>query len=252
MLALDAWLWISLGGLIAGAMNTLAGYGSIITLTILMEILGLPGNVANGTNRINILTNTVGGLIGFQRNGKLDTSRGLPIIIILTLGAILGIYTAIIVSNEQFRFVFKYLIIFLFIILLTSPKRWMRLESEDAQRPLWMQIAIFLPIGFYGGFIQMGMGIFFLAAAVLISKYNIIEANAIKLLGVTAYTLIGIIVFHFNGMIHWQYGLLLGISTFIGGYLTAHFASRYQKANVWAYRILVLIVLIVIYRTWFM
>lgn len=52
------WLQITIaitGGLFAGIINTLAGNGSAITLTILTEVLGLPGNVANGTNRIGIL-----------------------------------------------------------------------------------------------------------------------------------------------------------------------------------------------------
>ena len=47
------------GSFVAGAINTLAGNGSAITLTILTEVLGLPGTVANGTNRVGIATQSL-------------------------------------------------------------------------------------------------------------------------------------------------------------------------------------------------
>ena len=46
---------IIVGGFLAGVMNTLAGYGSMISLSLLMDVIGLPPNVANGTNRVNVL-----------------------------------------------------------------------------------------------------------------------------------------------------------------------------------------------------
>ena len=104
-----------IGGFIAAIMNTLAGYGSIITLTILMDVLGLPANMANGTNRVNILANSVAGVLGYHRNGKLDFSKGKNIIIMVCVGAICGVLLAVNVSNEQFRAVFKYLIVVLFL-----------------------------------------------------------------------------------------------------------------------------------------
>ncbi|MDA9332894.1 hypothetical protein N9Q80_02235 [Saprospiraceae bacterium] len=46
---------IIVGGFLAGVMNTLAGYGSMISLSLLMDVIGLPPNVANGTNRVNVI-----------------------------------------------------------------------------------------------------------------------------------------------------------------------------------------------------
>lgn len=243
------YLIIAVGGAIAGMMNTLAGYGSIITLSILMDILGLPGTIANGTNRINILTNGVGALMGFHKNGKLDIKAGRPVLITTIVGAILGILVATQISNEQFKVVFKYLIVLLFFTILVNPKRWLRPESVAYDMPLWKTLLIFLPIGFYGGFIQMGMGLIFVAAMVLVAKYNLIESNAVKVLTVVLYTAISLAIFHYNGMVDWQAGALLGVSTFIGGYVTAHVASRYDSATLWAYRLLILIVGIVILHT---
>lgn len=247
---LTSWMIILAGGFIAGAMNTLAGYGSIITLSILMELMGLPGNIANGTNRINVFTNTIGGVLGFARSGNVNLKRGKSIIILTSIGALVGIYIATQVSNEQFKSVFKYLVIVLFFLILVNPKRWLRELSEDHDQPLWKLALIFMPVGLYGGFIQMGMGFFFLAGSVLIAKYNLIHSNAMKLFTVMLYTLMSIAIFQYHGMIDWKAGLTLGISTFLGGYTTAHFAARSEKANLWAYRLLIVIVVLVVIKNW--
>lgn len=59
-----------IGGFIAGCINTLAGNGSVLTLGFLTEIMGMPGNLANGTNRIGIFIQGLASLEAFQRNKK--------------------------------------------------------------------------------------------------------------------------------------------------------------------------------------
>ena len=98
----------------------------------------------------------------------------------------------------------------------------------------------------------MGMGLIFLAAAVLVGKLNIIDANGLKVVAVSLYTLIGLLVFWYNGMLVWVPGLMLAIGQAIGGYYTASIASRYENAHIWAYRILVIIVLLIIINTFFL
>ena len=58
---------IIIGGILAGIINTLAGNGSAITLTILSEMMGLPGNIANATNRIGIVGQSFTSFVVFQR-----------------------------------------------------------------------------------------------------------------------------------------------------------------------------------------
>jgi len=237
------------GGFIAAIMNTLAGYGSIITLTILMDVLGLPANVANGTNRVNILSNGLAGILGYKQNGKLDFRKGSKIIISVCIGAVFGIIVAVNVSNEHFREIFKYLVVVLFSAVIFNPKRWIREQSQFVDLPWWKTLLIFLPIGFYGGFIQMGMGVVFLMATVMISKLTIIRANALKLVVVVCYTLISLGIFHYNGLVDWKIGFVLSIGTALGGYLTASYSSRIPNANLYAYRFLVVIILVVMLRT---
>lgn len=234
------------GSAFAGAINTLAGNGSAITLTILTELLGLPGNIANATNRVGIFTQSAAGAFAFYRNGKLNVERSWFSILLMTLGAIAGIFVAMAVSNEQFMGVFRFLMIFMLVVILVKPSRWLR-ETDTSRSPnLWVAVPAFLAIGFYGGFIQMGMGIFFLAVMVLGARYSIIEANAVKIVVVGLYTLLAVLIFAWRGLIDWKIALIFAAGQTVGGYLTAHYASRYPQANRWAYYVLVAVVLLAI------
>ena len=94
----------------------------------------------------------------------------------------------------------------------------------------------------------MGMGVFFLATMVLIAKYNIIEANSVKAFTVMLYTIPVLAYFHYRGMVNWQAGGIIAIGQVAGGYLTANYASKYTGVEVWVYRLLVTIVILVILR----
>ena len=236
------------GSAFAGVINTLAGNGSAITLTILTELIGLPGNVANGTNRVGIASQSVAGTYAFYRNGILDIQRSWSYIIFTVIGAIIGIIVAIKVSNDQFIKVFRFLMILMLFVILVKPSRWLR-ESDLSQKPnLWVVVPAFLMLGFYGGFIQMGMGVFFLAVMVLGAKYSITEANSVKVPVVGLYTILAVIIFHYQGMIDWKIGLVMAIGQTLGGYYAAVFAAKSEKANYWAHRILVVVVVLAIVK----
>lgn len=237
-----------LGGFLAGIVNTLAGNGSAITLSIMTELMGLPPNVANGTNRVGVMMQSISSSFSFIKNKKISIVTSKWPILITTLGAIIGVVTAINISNEAFKEVFRYLLILMFFVILINPKRWLNEKPDIPLKSPWA-LPLFLLLGFYGGFIQMGMGIVFLIVTVLILKYDLISANALKTIVVAVYTLIAVAMFHYSGLIEWKVGLTIGIGQAIGGYITAEFASKYQKAQYWAYGILVIMVLLAILST---
>lgn len=239
---------VILGGLFAGAINSLAGFGSLITLTILMEVVGLSPNIANGTNRVNVMANVLASSAGFMQNGKLKLKKVWPIVIIVVLGAIAGAVVATRISNEDFRFIYRILIVFVGILLLTKPKKWMIKETLEKKINWIIATPIFLLLGFYAGLIQAGAGLFFLATLVLFARKEIFEANAIKAFIILAYSSFVIYTFHSQGLIDWKAGSLLAVFQAIGAYFTSRFAPRMKNANIWAYRILVFVVLGIIAR----
>lgn len=240
---MSAYIIAIIGGFVAGIINTLAGNGSAITLTVLTEVLGLPPNVANGSNRIGILAQSITSTYEFQRKGILTRDLVKPIILPFIIGALIGVYFAVTISNEGFRQVFGALLVFLLVLILLKPKRWMQPELFRTRVPKWLLYIIYLALGFYGGFIQMGMGIFFLAAMVLLAHYNITTANALKLVVVGSYTVLVLLIFQFNGLVDWKMGGIIAIGQASGGWITANYHARFKWMEKVAYYMLVVIIL---------
>ncbi len=237
-----------IGAFLAGGINTLSGNGSAITLTILMELLGLPADVANGTNRVGVLANSVGAGYAFNKAGRFEQSPEMNrqmwrIVVVTTLGAVVGIYLSLIISNAAFKQVFRYLLVVMLLVILVKPKRWLVVPDDQQSLSVWLTIPLFFALGVYGGFIQMGMGIFFLAVMVLAAHYEIIQANVVKVLVIIAYTLIAVGIFAWRDLIDWRFGLLMAAGQLLGGYFTARFAAEHPKAGLYAYRLLVVVII---------
>ncbi|WP_236979317.1 sulfite exporter TauE/SafE family protein [Membranihabitans maritimus] len=230
-------------GLIAGCINTLAGNGSALTLAVLMEFFGLPANIANGTNRLGIVAQSWATTFSFIKEGRFDFHRNYQVLLWPVLGAFIGIYLAIIISSEGFRLVYKYLLLLMLVVILIKPKRWIQTPSGENKTPMWIIYFIYFLIGIYGGFIQMGMGIFALATFVLVGKMDIIKANVLKSYIVAVYTTIALLVFAWQGLVHWGFGITLAIGQMAGGWTTAVFASRSPRAGIVAYYLLIICVI---------
>ncbi len=243
---MEIWHYIIaiVGSFLAGAINTMAGNGSTITLTILMEVLGLSPNIANGTNRVGIFTQSVASSWAFYRHGKLNVQRSWGFIAFTTIGAIIGIIVATQISPDNFKRAFRFLLVLMLFVVLVKPERWLRQTDLEYQPSLWLSIPMFLALGFYGGFIQMGMGVFFLAVMVLSARYSLIDSNAVKVVVVGLYTGIALLIFHVQGLIDWRMGLLMAIGQTAGGYLTALYAAKSPQANLWAHRLLIVVILL--------
>jgi len=235
---------IVVGGIMAGVINTLSGNGSAITLTILSEMMGLPGNVANATNRIGIVGQSLTAYWVFRQKGLVDFSRTWLFLLFMVLGSLGGIWLALVITSSAFLDVFRYLLVFMLIALLVRPEQWMRETNIDHNPSPWLVVPIALAIGFYGGFIQMGMGIFFLFIMVLGARFSMADANVLKIAGVGIYTFLALVIFSWKGLVNWEAGLLIALAQTLGGYLGAHFAAVHPQANRWAYRLLIVMVLL--------
>ncbi len=239
------------GGLCAGGINILAGNGSVITLSLLTELFGLPGNLANGTNRIGICAQNGAGTSVFIKKKSIHIKENKDVIILMLLGAFLGIYFATQISNVQFKEVFKYLLLVIFVIVLLNPKKWLKDAPMKRQLPLWLIWPLYFLLGLYGGFIQMGTGIFFMAVMVLMNQYPLLETNALKTFIIFCYTLVALIFFNYHGMVSWSYGIPIAVGQGLGGFLTARFASNNPKANKVAYTVLIVVLAVALVRIFF-
>ena len=220
------YLAVVAAGFACGFINTLAGSGSLITLPLLI-FLGLPANVANGTNRVAILCQNLVAVSSFRQQKVLDLRRGSMLALPAIIGAIIGAQIAVNLDEETLRRVIGGLMAVMLIVLLVRPKRWLAGRPEMLGRhPGWMQLLIFFVIGAYGGFIQAGVGIFLLAGLVLISGYDLVRANAVKVLIILFFTAFALIVFVLNDQVRWFVGLILALGNMLGAWVAARMAVK--------------------------
>ncbi|MEZ4557928.1 MAG: sulfite exporter TauE/SafE family protein [Caldilineaceae bacterium] len=233
-----------LAGILAGIINTLAGSGSLVTLPMLI-FLGLPANVANGTNRVGVIMQNIVGITTYQRAGALDVQGSMWYTAAAVLGSLVGARIAVDLNEQMMNMAIGVVMIIMLVVILSNPKRWLREKSEVAEgRPGVLMLGLFFVIGIYGGFIQAGVGIFLLAALVMGVGYTLTHANAIKLVIVLALSLAAIAVFIINGQVNWWFGLLMAVGQSIGAWLAARFAVNYPNSNVWVRRLLIFIIIV--------
>jgi len=212
---------LATGGLAAGVVNTVAGGGSMLTVPLLV-MLGLPGTVANGTNRVGILVQNLVAIRGFQRGGVAALRESVPILLPLCSGAVLGALAVSRISDEAFERSFG-----LLMLLVLAPTLWAPRPSEAAHRP-WpapLRTAVFLAIGAYGGAFQAGVGIALLLALGR-TEHDLVTANAIKVIVIAAVTLLSLPVFLLQQQIAWAPALVLAAGFGVGGQLGARVALR--------------------------
>ena len=217
------WLALALAGLVAGVINTLAGGGTLLTVPTLVYF-GLPATVANGTNRVGVLLQNFFATRSFRREGFDALAESLPIVLPAVIGSILGATVASRMSAELYERVFGVAMIAVLVPILRGQSK-KRSEGPVEQRSRFMNTAIFLAIGFYGGSIQAGVGIFVIAALAR-SGLDLVRANAVKVILVGALTLVALPVFLIHGQIDWPFALAMASGFALGGELGARAAAR--------------------------
>ena len=215
---------IFISGLIAGVINTLAGGGSLLTLPILI-FSGLPPNIANGTNRVGLLIQSIFGTAGYHSKGI----SSYPFSIYLGLsslgGALIGAQIAIEINPYLFN---KILSIVMLIMVLTMLKTKMPSENTLPERTsgkyLIFSLLAFFFIGIYGGFINAGIGFVIMFFLNQVNRLNLVKTNATKVLLVLIYSSGALILFAFNNAVNWELGSILALGSSIG----AWWASRWS------------------------
>ncbi len=213
-------------GFAAGFINTLAGSGSLITLPLLI-FLGLPANIANGTNRVAILLQNVVAVGSFRKQRVLDMRGGIMLALPAVVGAVIGAQIAVNLDEFIVRRTVGVLMVVMFIVVLIKPRRWLEGKTGDEKGfSLILKITAFFLIGVYGGFIQAGVGIFLLAALVLGAGYDLVRGNAVKLLIVLCFTVFALIIFILNGQVEWKTGIILALGNMAGAWIASRMAVK--------------------------
>jgi uncharacterized membrane protein YfcA len=211
----------------------------MITLPLLI-VLGLPANVANGTNRVAILIQNVSAVLGFRSKGVTPWRTALKLCLPTCAGAVAGSSLAVELAPEVLEKIFGVVLIFLCGAVFLRPGR----AGKPAEVPVagaaplsLKTFGIFFVVGFWGGFAHVGVGFLFLGGLILCSDLNLVHANAVKVLVILAYTLFSLAVF----LTHHQVQLLPGLVMAAGNASGAWTASvlSVKKGAAWVRSILI-------------
>jgi uncharacterized membrane protein YfcA len=220
---LDAAILIA-GGLVAGVVNTLAGGGSLLTVPLLV-LVGLPGTLANGTNRVGILIQNGVAAWGFRQQGVSGIRASVPVLIPVALGSLMGAFAISRISSDLFERLFGFVMLGLLIPTLRRPTPRTAASDESPAHSQLARALLFFAIGLYGGAFQAGVGIL-LVFALSYAGYDLVRANSIKVVVTFSFTLFAVPVFIASGQVVWPEALALTAGFAGGGALGSRIAVR--------------------------
>jgi uncharacterized membrane protein YfcA len=215
-------LLLGAGGVVAGFMNTVAGGGSVITIPILVEAVG--ANVANGSLRIGLLMQNIVGVAGYQRGGAVPWPLVARLAGPTVLGAAAGAWTASQLSAGALRRVFAVAVVLVAASVVLKPSQWEPADEPRLREP-WRSVVL-LAIGYYGGFVQAGVGFLFLAALVPGVGLGLVKGNAAKVALILAYMPVTLLLFAAADQVNWPAGLSVGVGSMVGAWLASTMAVR--------------------------
>ncbi len=208
------------GGGVAGIINAMAGGGSSLTVPLLV-LAGVPGNDANGSNRVGLLTSNLATAWSFHREGVTAYREASPILGPVVVGSLVGSLVISQLADSAFETLFGALMLPIVVLALHNPEP--RLDGRT-WRPT-TTVAVFFLIGLYGGAVQAGVGLVLLAALTR-AGYDLVRANVIKVLVVLVVTAIALPVFVVQGQVRWGPAAVLAAGLAIGGWVGARIAVR--------------------------
>ena len=209
-------------GMVAGVINVSAGGGSSLTLPALI-FMGLDGAVANGTNRVAILIQNIFAIASFRQSHFSDFRTSMKMAVWALPGAVTGAIVAVRVGNELFEKILAVVLIGV-IISMMLPRKWDQPVGEGTINP-WLYPAMF-GIGFYGGFIQVGVGFLIMSALYYLLRTSLVRVNMHKVFIVFIYTLPALGIFIYNDKVNWGLGLALAAGNSLGAWWAARFSVR--------------------------
>lgn len=220
-------LLLAAAGVAAGAVNTVAGGGSLITFPALLAV-GYPPLAANVTNAVAVLPGYVGGSIGYRRELRGQTPRIRELGLVTVVGAATGALILVGTPESAFEAVAPLMVLLACALLLAQDRlaaALTRRRGAGGSTARWRLVAIFLA-AVYGGYFGAGLGILLLAVLGLVLVDDLQRLNALKGLLSLIVGAVAAAAFAILGPVSWSAAALMAVATLIGGNAGAGLARR--------------------------
>lgn len=232
-------------GVAGGFLNVVAGGGSLLTVPA-MVFLGIPGPVANGTNRVGILAQNITSVVTFARSGFSDFRLSLSLAACAIPGAVAGALLGVNLEGVWFNRSLALIMVGVMVIMhfdrgATTPAK----DHQPTSRQLLWGHLLMVGVGFWGGFIQLGVGFIIMPVLNRVMGLDLVRTNMHKVFIVAVYTVVALLIFASQLELLWLIGIALAVGNSIGGYLGAHFAISKGERMIRLVLNLVLVVFVI-------
>ena len=245
-------LLLAAAGLAAGAVNAVAGGGSLISFPALLAA-GYPTLTANVTNTVALFPGYAGSVAGGQPELVGQGRRVLSLAVVSVVGAIGGCLLLLLTPGDVFASVVPYLVLLACLLLVVQPRLAARVRAaQDAGGgsgvPLLLQGGVLLG-AVYGAYFGAGLGVLLLGLLGILLHERLQRINALKNVLSLVINAVALVAFSLFGPVAWEAAAVVAVASLAGGFLGARVASRLPanalRAAVVAYGVVVAGVLLV-------
>jgi uncharacterized protein len=218
-------------GVVSGFLNVMAGGGSLLTVPA-MVFMGMPGPVANGTNRIAILVQNFTAIVAFSQRGLSEFKLSLTLAACAIPGAILGAMVGVNLAGEWFNRLLALIMVAVMLIMYFD--KGQQSSAAEGYQPSRKQLMhghlLMVAVGFWGGFIQLGVGFIIMPVLNRVMGLDLVRTNMHKVFIICCYTSVALVLYANKVEVLWLVGAVLALGNGLGGYLGAHFVvSKGEK-----------------------
>jgi uncharacterized membrane protein YfcA len=214
----------------AGAINALAGGGTLVTFPTLVA-LGIPPVMANVTSTVALCPGYFGATLAQWQDIRLQRERLGLVVPAAVLGGVTGGFLLLHTGEKAFQALVPFLILLASVLLaIQNPlRRWLtaRFQQHSAQGipAIWM-VPLIVLAAIYGGYFGAGLSVIVLAALALILDDSLTRLNALKQAVAFCVNVAAAVFFLFSGKVVWSVAAVMAVGALIGGMLGGKLAGK--------------------------
>lgn len=227
-------LLLFLVGVFSGWINTLAGGGSLLSVPALM-FMDMPAPVANGTNRIAILAQSLTSVTTFLKRGHSDFRLSLTLAIAASTGAAAGASLGVRFDGVWFDRTLAVVMVAVMLAMMLGKDHPAPSVGKPQAKNLVAGHLLMVGAGFWGGLIQVGVGFLLMPVLHRVMGLNLVQVNMHKVFIVLIYTSVALAIFASQLELMWVASIGLVAGNSLGGWLGVH--TTISKGELWIKRV---------------
>lgn len=239
---------IGLAAVAAGAINAIAGGGSLVSFPVLVAT-GMPSLIANVTNTVALCPGYLGATFAQRRELVGQRGRALRLVPLAIAGSLVGTWILLHTSEQSFDIVVPFLLVFAAGLLAAQgPLRaYLRKRSSAAHSVAFAM----LPVGLaaiYGAYFGAGLGVIIIATLAVTINDSLVRTNALKQLLSLVINICAAVVYIADGRIDWSVAAVVAVGALVGGVVGGKIVSRVPER---VFRVAVIVIALAVAAVYF-